>query len=127
MKIQGVGFWLGQGCHKSFWITIGLRQGSALSPLLFIMVMEVISRKFSTKNVLRKLLYADDLAVVMDSKQKMQEVLVEWKDLFVGHGLRMSLDKTEVPSVDMQRQELGIAGIEAGILSRGIALRIWVV
>ena len=72
------------------------------------MVMEVISRKVSTMDILRKLLYADDLAVVMESKQELQEVLVEWKDLFERHGLRMSLDKTEVLSVGSQRQELGI-------------------
>ena len=38
----------------------------------------------------------------MDNKQELQEVLVEWKDLFEGHGLRMSLDKTEVLPVGMQ-------------------------
>ena len=99
---------VGSGMSDEFGVNIGLRQGSALSPLLFIMVMEVISRKVSTKNVLQKLLYADDLAVVMESKQELQDVLIEWKGLFERHGLRMSLDKTEVLSVGLQRQELGI-------------------
>ena len=100
---------VGSGMSEEFGVNIGLRQGSALSPLLFIMVMEVISRKVSTKNVLRKLLYADDLAVAKESKQELQEALVEWKNLFERHGLRMSLDKTEVLSVGSQRQELGIS------------------
>ena len=33
---------------NEFQVNIGLRQGSALSPLLFILVMELISRKIRT-------------------------------------------------------------------------------
>ena len=50
------------GLSEEFPVNIGWRQGSALSPLLFIMVMELISRKISTKDFLRKMIYADDLA-----------------------------------------------------------------
>ena len=96
------------GLSSEFGVGIGLRQGSALSPLLFIMVMELISRKASTKSPLRKMLYADDLAVVMDSKEELQMALSEWKELFERHGLRMSLDKTEVVSVGKDREELNI-------------------
>ena len=87
---------------------IGLRQGSALSPLLFIVVMEIISRKISTKDILRKMMYADDLAIIAESKQDLQEVLVEWKGVFEKHGLRMNLEKTEVMWVGHQREELNI-------------------
>ena len=47
---------VGSGLSKEFPVNIGLRQGSALSPLLFILVMELISRKISTKDVLRKMM-----------------------------------------------------------------------
>ena len=67
-------------------VDVGLRHGSALSPVLFIAVVEVISRKASTRDILRKLLYADDLAVVADSETDLQERLVDWKDIFGKHG-----------------------------------------
>ena len=35
--------------------------------------------------ILRKMLYADDLAVVMDSKEELQMALSEWKELFERH------------------------------------------
>ena len=41
---------------EQFSVNIGLRQGTALSPLLFIVVMELISRKVSMKDISRKLL-----------------------------------------------------------------------
>ena len=100
---------VGYGLSEEFPpVNIGLRQGSALSPLLFIMVMEIISRNISTKDILRKMMYADDLAIIVESKQDLQEVLEEWKGVFEKHGLRMSLEKTEVMWVGHQKEELNI-------------------
>ena len=55
---------IGTVMSEQFSVNVGLRQGSALSPLLFIVVKELISRKVSMKDISRKLLYADDLAIV---------------------------------------------------------------
>ena len=41
---------------------VGVHQGSVLSPLLFILVLETISREFRT-GVSWELLYADDLVI----------------------------------------------------------------
>ena len=72
------------------------------------MAMKLISRKISTKDVLRKMMYADDLAIMAESKQDLEEVLEEWKGVFEKHGLRISLEKTEVMSVGHQREEFNI-------------------
>ena len=58
----------GPGILEEFRVDVGLREGSTLSPLLFIAVAEVISRKASTRDILRKLIYADNLEVVADSE-----------------------------------------------------------
>ena len=51
---------------EEFGVEVGVHQGSVLSPLLFIMVLEALSREFRT-GVPWELLYADDLAVAADS------------------------------------------------------------
>ena len=60
---------------EQFGVGVGLRQGSALSPLLFIMVMNLISGKVYKQEELKTILYADDLAVVADNKKDLQKTL----------------------------------------------------
>ena len=60
---------VGSGMSNEFQVNIGLRQGSALSPLLFIF------RKISTTDALRKIMYADDLVIVAEHREELQGAL----------------------------------------------------
>ena len=55
------------GNSKGFEVKVGMHQGSALSPLLFMIVMEAISRQFRVA-LSWELLYADDLAVIAETE-----------------------------------------------------------
>ena len=50
---------VGDGYSEEFGFGVGVHQGSVLSPLLFIIVLESLSRKFCTGHPW-ELLYADD-------------------------------------------------------------------
>ena len=84
--------------------------GERLEHIVFIAVVELISRTIGKKDITRKLLYADDLAVVADGEAVLQEQLIEWKDMFCRCGLRVSLEKTEIKGnvVGHRRKELAI-------------------
>ena len=97
---------------EEFEVKIGLRQGSVLSPLLFIAVLDLISRKTVVKDAMKKLLYADDLALVTNGKQELQETLEEW------NGLKINVEKTEVLHIGIQREELDIE-LEGKKLTQG--------
>ena len=71
---------VGSGMSNEFQVNIGLRQGSALTPLLFILVMELISRKISTTDALREIIYADDLVIVAEHREELQGALEEWNN-----------------------------------------------
>jgi len=56
-----------------------MHRGSALSPLLFVIVMEALSRELRV--VLPwELLYADDLVVIAETEDDLIKKLNEWKD-----------------------------------------------
>ena len=80
---------VGEGASEEFEFNIGLGLGSMLSPLLFIAVLELISRKTVVKHAMKKLLYADDLALVANDKQELHETMEEWNGLFTKHGLKL--------------------------------------
>ena len=71
-------------------------------------MVQLISRKICTKGILRKLLYAYGLVAVADGEAALQEQLIEWKDIFSRHGLRVRLEKTEVMWVGHRRKKTGI-------------------
>ena len=78
-----------------------------LSPLPFIAVLDLISRKAVVKDAMKKLLYADDLALVANGKQEPHETMEEWNGLFIKHGLKLNLEKAEVLHICHQREEQG--------------------
>ena len=81
------------------------RTRNQVSPLLFIAVLDLISRKTVMKDAMKKCLYADDLALVANGKQELQETPGEWNGLFSRHRLDISLEKTEVLHIGHQTED----------------------
>ena len=82
-------------CSKEFGVGVGVHQGSVLSPLLFILVQEALSRQFRT-GVPWELLYADDLAVMADPLEECIARLKVWKEGMGRKGLRVNMKKTKL-------------------------------
>ena len=61
-----------EGDSKAFNVKVGLHQGSVLSPLLFLIVMEMISRELRAGLPL-ELLYTDDLILMADSEESLRD------------------------------------------------------
>jgi len=80
------------GNSKGFEVEVGMHQGSALSPLLFVIVVEAISREFRVA-LPWELLYADDLAVTAEIEKELIKRLNEWKDNVESKGMRVSTNK----------------------------------
>ena len=82
------------GDSKGFEVKVGMHQGSALSPLLFVIVMEAISTEFRVA-LPWELLYADDLAVIAETEKELIKRLNEWEHNMESKGMRVNMNKTK--------------------------------
>lgn len=80
---------------ESFHVGVGVHQGSVLSPLLFAIVVDVLSQSVK-KGVLWNLLYSDDLVLMAESMQLQERDFTDWKNAFERKGLKVNIGKTKV-------------------------------
>ena len=63
---------VGNDLSEEFLVTVGVHQGSVMSPLLFSIVIDVIT-KSARKNSMHEILYADDLVLLSDTMSGLRE------------------------------------------------------
>ena len=80
-------------------VGVGVHQGSVLSPLLFILVLEALSRQFHTC-VPWELMHVDDLGVMADSLEECIARLKVWKEGMQSKGLRVNMKRQSSWSQD---------------------------
>ena len=111
---------VGDGYSEEFGVGVGVHQGSVLSPLLFIIVLEALSKEFRT-GCPWELLYADDLMI---SAESMEELLVKvqtWKTEMEKKGLRVNMGKTKIMESGINLDVLKKSGKYAcGVCQSGV-------
>ena len=86
---------VGEGYSEEFEVKVGVHQGSVLSPLLFITVLEALSQEFRS-GVPWEDLYADDLVIITESLEECVRMLLTWKEAMEKKGLRVNAGKTKI-------------------------------
>ncbi|KAH1256215.1 LINE-1 retrotransposable element ORF2 protein [Glycine max] len=82
------------GESDDFPITIGLHQGSTLSPYLFTLILDVLTEQIQ-EIALRCMLFADDIVLLGESREELNERLETWRRALETHGFRLSRSKSE--------------------------------
>ncbi|VDP30801.1 unnamed protein product [Heligmosomoides polygyrus] len=98
-----------------FPFSVGVHQGSALSPLLFVIVMDAITRDLH-RAAPWTLLYTDDVMLACKDKAELERQAQAWCDRLAFFGLKLNVKKTEYLTTDVN--ELGSIATNATELSR---------
>ena len=77
---------VGEGYSEEFEVKVGIHQGSVLSLLLFIIVLEALSREFR----------ANHLVIIAESLEECVRRLLTWKEAMEEKGLRVNAGKTKI-------------------------------
>ena len=83
------------GLSERFEVKVGLHQGSILSPLLFAVVMDVISSE-ARSGLPSELLYADDLVLMAPTMEQLGRRVAEWRAILLDKGLEVNPGKSNV-------------------------------
>ena len=75
-------------------ISVGVHQGSDLSPLLFITVLDTIAKGLIVPAPFT-LIYADDIVLNDTCRMALERRTQAWKDRLCRYGLRLNVSKTE--------------------------------
>ena len=86
---------VGEGYREEFVVKVDVHQRSVLSPQLFIIVLEALSREFRS-GVPWEDLYADDLVIIAESLEECVRRLLTWKEAMEQKELRVNAGKTKI-------------------------------
>ncbi|KAM3252103.1 hypothetical protein P3L10_006173 [Capsicum annuum] len=82
------------GDSEHFTVLTGLHQGSTLSPFLFALVMDVLTRRIQGE-VPWCMLFADDVVLIDETRGGVNDKLEVWRQTLESKGFRVSRSKTE--------------------------------
>jgi hypothetical protein len=83
------------GNTKAFQVDVGVHQGSALSPLLFIIVMEEITKDIK-QGLPFEVLFADDLVLMDENEGNIRDKLLLWQTTLEKYAMKVNFEKTKV-------------------------------
>lgn len=86
---------VGSELSEEFEVRVGVHQGSVLSPLVFAIVVDVVTEE-AREGLMYEMLYADDLVLMSETMEGLREKFWKWKEAFESKGLKVNLGKTKV-------------------------------
>ena len=93
------------GITNDFSIIIGLHQESALSPFLFVIVMDKLTRAIQDE-IPWCMLFADDIVLVDETRAGVNTKLELWGQTLESRGFRLSRAKTEYMECKFSKQRI---------------------
>ena len=97
------------GYENKRWFNVktGVKQGSVLSPLLFIAYIDSVIKKFKEKINFSGdiMIFADDVALWTYNKNELERALIILNECLCEAGLKMNINKTEILTVSKNANE----------------------
>ena len=78
---------MGSAYSKEFEVKVGVHQGPVLAPLLFAIVVDIITEN-AKRTLVNELMYADDFVLMSEIMEDLKERFWNWKDALESKGLK---------------------------------------
>ena len=98
------------GLTQYFDIEVGLHQASTPSPLLCIIIMDVLASTIQ-RDPPWAMLFADDLVICEETRLEVEQQLDSWREVLERNEVRISRKKTEYLTQAGSSEEVCLAGV----------------
>ena len=113
------------GETDEFEVTMGLHQGSALSPFLFAVIMDCMTREVQ-REAPWDMLVADDVVACSETKEEVEQMLEMWREAMEVRGMRVSRQKTEYLKFKAgDRQDMGTVAMQGEVVKQVEEFKHW--
>ena len=107
---------VGSGTSKKFGVRVGMRQESVLSPLIFAIVVDVVT-EHAREGLLNEIFYANDLVLMSKSQEDLRKRFQKRRNALEGKGLKWNVGKTKM-MVSGTKGEIVLSKIDPGGICR---------
>ena len=110
------------GLSEELGLSVGVHQGSTLSPLLFNLVMEEATKE-CTRQAPWSMLYADDLVLTAETWEEVVEEFKRWKMALERRGMKVNMNKTKIMVTGKESVPIRSGRYPCGVCGRGVCGR----
>ena len=109
------------GLSEELGLSVGVHQGSPLSPLLFNMVIEEATKE-CTKQAPWSMLYADDLVLTAETRDGVVEEFKRWKMALEKRGMKVNMNKTKIMVTGKESVPIQSGRCPCGVCGKGVGV-----
>ena len=118
---------------NQFQVNTGVHQGSVLSPLLFILIIEELTKECGD-GIPWEILFADDLVLTSETFEGVLQKFAKWRTIFESNGMKVNMDKTKLMVTGEEGKTIKSGDYPCGVCSKGVgsnsmmctSCRLWV-
>nr|GEV28416.1 DNA-directed DNA polymerase [Tanacetum cinerariifolium] len=114
------------GNTEYFSVKVGLHQGSAISPYLFTLILDELSRGIQ-ENIPWCMIFAEDIVLIAESAERLNNRLESWRKTLEDNGLRVSREKMKYLRCDFGRAAIRpamLCGSKCWPITKALAFRV---
>ena len=83
---------VGSEFSEEFYVVVDVHQGSVLLPLLFAVVVDVVTEN-AREGLMEEVLYTDDLVLISEMMEGLKKRFLKWKSALESKGLKVNLKR----------------------------------
>ena len=112
---------VGSDTSEEFYVVVGVYQGSVFSPLLFAIVVNVLTKN-AREGLMKEVLYADDLVLMSEMMKGLKKRFLKWRSALESKGLNVNFKKTKVMVYESEGKVIQNRIDPCGIRSKRVTL-----